>query len=103
MDALYPAGISLNMVRNFSNIRNFRVRLARAQVDIRFSIDVSWNTLLQYDNVSDQLDLNTRLRWIIQPGREFFLVLNQSFQMDDFAFEQSRTEPVAKLLWTFRF
>ena len=39
----------------------------------------SWNTLLQFENKSEELSVNSRLRWIPQSGREVVLVLNHGF------------------------
>ena len=60
-------------------------------------------TVLQYDNVSDVLGINSRLRWIFTPGRELFIVLNQSFEDTRGKLRRGRLEPLAKLGWTFRF
>ena len=42
-------------------------------------------------------------RWIIAPGSEFFVVFNQDLLADGWAITRGRTEPAAKLVWTFRF
>ncbi|MDP6979110.1 MAG: DUF5916 domain-containing protein [Myxococcota bacterium] len=82
---------------------DFVVHIASFRVDIQFNPEVSWNTFAQYDSDSDSIGVNTRLRWIIEPGREFFLVLNQGVVIDDGDWERGETEPRAKLGWTFRF
>ncbi len=83
--------------------QNLVVHIATLRVDIQFNPDVSWNTFAQYDSVSDTIGVNTRLRWIIEPGREFFLVLNQGVVIEGDDWKRGETEPRAKLGWTFRF
>lgn len=78
------------------------IHLLRARLSLLFTPDVSWVTLLQYDNVSDAIGVNSRFRWIIEDGREVFLVLNQGFETRD-EIRPARTAPLAKLKWTFRF
>jgi hypothetical protein len=72
-------------------------------VQVAFTPDLAWNTLVQYDNLSDDLEFQTRLRWIIEPGRELFVVIGQDFDANPGDFRVRRTEPAAKLRWTFRF
>ena len=81
----------------------FETRLTRLRVNISFNPDISWNTFVQYDNISDAISIQSRVRWIIEEGREFFFVINQGFDTSDGDFRVGRTEPVAKLGWTFRF
>jgi hypothetical protein len=82
---------------------HFHTRLARVRVNFNFTPDLSWNTFAQYDNLNDTIGINSRVRWIIVPGSEFFLVFNQDLLADDWDISRGRTEPVAKLAWTFRF
>ena len=81
---------------------DFRNRIARVRIDIGFNADLSWSTLVQYDNVDDAIAINTRLRWIIVPGRELFLVLNQDLNTAN-GVRRGATEPLVKLAWTLRF
>lgn len=74
----------------------------RGRLSLFFTPDISWVTLVQYDNVSDTIGANSRFRWIIEDGREVFLVVNQDFDTRD-EIRPGRTEPLVKLEWTFRF
>ncbi|NQZ96653.1 MAG: carbohydrate binding family 9 domain-containing protein [Myxococcales bacterium] len=76
--------------------------VARGTIGVFFNPDISWQTLVQYDNVSNSIGINSRFRWIIQDGRELFLVLNQGLDVED-GVQRGRTEPLVKLSWTFRF
>ena len=81
---------------------NFIVQIARARADVLFSTDVSWTNFIQWDNTSETLGLNSRVRWIIEPGNEMFFVVNQAFDTDD-TFATTSTEVIGKVVWTFRF
>jgi hypothetical protein len=78
------------------------IHLLSTQISLLFTPDISWITLVQFDNVSDSIGINSRFRWIIEDGREFFVVLNQGFDTSD-GLEAGRTEPLVKFQWTFRF
>ena len=52
---------------------NFVVRLLRLRLSLALNPDLSWFNLVQYDTVSEVLSLNSRLRWILEPGNELFL------------------------------
>lgn len=62
-------------------------------------------TDIQFDNVSDDLGVNARLRWIVKPGSDVYLVLNQSLSRvgEERRFQTVGQEAVAKVGWTFRF
>jgi hypothetical protein len=80
-----------------------RSRVARLRLNLQFNPDVSWLTFVQYDNASDKIGINTRLRWIVEDGREIFVVFNQTLLSEDGSIRNGATEPLAKVGWTFRF
>ena len=80
----------------------FTVRVATARGAIQFSPDLSWNLLVQYENDTNEMSMETRLRWTIQPGNDLFLIFRQSFLAEDHRLKAARTEPLVKLAWTFR-
>jgi len=59
---------------------DFTVRIERLSVDFSFSPEVSIETLIQADNQSDTLGLQSRLRWIVEDGRELFLVVDSGWE-----------------------
>jgi hypothetical protein len=61
---------------------SFNTRLASARLNLALNPRVSWNTLVQYDNASDTFGLNTRVRWTLRPGTDFYLVFNQGWAVD---------------------
>ena len=79
------------------------VRIARLRVSTVITPDVTWNTLVQYDNESEVVGFNSRLRWEIQPGRNLFLVLNQAFNTIDDRWRTEESQFTAKLGWSVRF
>lgn len=81
----------------------FTVRIVTARVTLQLSPDLSWDNLVQYDNNSDQMNLESRVRWTLTPGSDLFLVLRQGFLAEAGSLRAERTEPVVKLSWTFRF
>lgn len=82
---------------------DFLLHLARVRAQVNFSPDVSWSTVVQWENVTDSLTAQSRIRWIIEPGRELFFVVGQDFDASPDAFRVGETAVTAKLSWTFRF
>ena len=84
---------------------DFILRLARVGVDLIFSSTLSWVNLLQYDNESEVIGINSRLHWIPQAGREMFLVLNHNLEDLDRndSFHSTLAELSFKFNYTFRF
>ena len=81
---------------------DFTRQLVIGRVDVNFSVDLFWNTLVQYEDLFGTVTINSRLRWIIVPGREVFVVLNQAFGTRGSP-TLLRSEPIIKVRWTFRF
>jgi len=84
---------------------SFTTRQSTIRADVAFTSTWSWENLIQYDNVSDSLGVNSIMRWIPLAGREMVFVLNREF-VD---FEESRdfvttfSELTFKINYTFRF
>jgi hypothetical protein len=69
-----------------------------------FSPRISVTNFIQYDTDSRNIGLQSRLRWILRPGQEVYLVLNHEWRENVLdRFEASRTDVRAKLNYTFRF
>ena len=82
---------------------DFNASVASARVNIAFSPRVSWNSTIQYDNISNTLGFNSRLRWIVKPGSDIFLVANRGFDVEDGRFQSLSTDLTLKVGWTYRF
>jgi hypothetical protein len=83
----------------------FSTRILNTTFDVAFSPELSWTTLIQYDNVSEIMGLNLRLNWIPQAGRELFFVINHNLQDfdEDNRFHSLTSDVIAKASYTFRF
>ena len=83
----------------------FTTRLSSFRADIAFTNTWYWENLLQYDNVSYTLGMNSILRWIPRAGREAILVINREFA--DYTHNRSFTSVTGditfKFSYTFRF
>jgi hypothetical protein len=82
--------------------RDVEIHIARGRFDLFFTPEISILTIVQFDNASDRLAFNSRLRWIIEDDREIFLVVNQGTDTRD-DIRATRTELVTKVQWSFRF
>ena len=84
---------------------DFTLRLARLGLDVIFSNTLSWTNLIQYDNDSEIVGINSRLHWIPQAGREAFIVLNHNLADVDRndSFHSSLADLSIKFSYTFRF
>jgi Carbohydrate family 9 binding domain-like/Domain of unknown function (DUF5916) len=83
----------------------FTLRVVRLTLEAVFSSKLSWINLIQYDDLSETIGINSRLHWIPQAGREAFLVLNHNLQDydKDNNFQSSFSEVTIKYSYTFRF
>ena len=84
---------------------NFTTRVAQLRAEYVFSLKLSWSNLIQYDNVSEVLGFNSRLRWIPRAGREGFIVLNHNVQDFDKnnSFASILSDVSIKFSYTFRY
>ena len=62
---------------------DFATNLATLQLVWDFTPDLTWKTFIQYDDVSDSVGINSRLRWILEPGRNLFFVVNAGATTQD--------------------
>ena len=82
---------------------NFDIKLASLTALINFTPDFTWSNLVQYDNISDSLGVNSRLIWEYRPGKKVFLVLNQSYVDERTGFVRKQMDATLKLSSIFRF
>ena len=68
-------------------------------------MNLTWINLVQYDNNSEILGVNSRLHWIPKAGREGFIVLNHNVQDFDKnnSFHSALSDLNVKFSYTFRF
>jgi hypothetical protein len=84
---------------------DFISRLVSLSSAYAFSSSLYWITLIQYDNVSEEVGVNTRLQWIPKAGQEGFIVFNHNLQdLDkDNSFHSAASDFSVKFKYTFRF
>lgn len=83
---------------------DFTARLERASFDYAFNPNVSLQTLVQADNISDSLGLQARFHWIVKDGREFFVVVDSGWQeITSGAIVPTSADVTAKVVYAIRF
>lgn len=83
---------------------DFVTRLGIARADLAFSPDLSWQNLVQADDQSDLVGAQSRLRWLLEDGRELFLVANYAWQeLPDGPFVPVDRDTTLKLVYSLRF
>jgi hypothetical protein len=84
---------------------NFDVRLVTANANYAFNAKWSWVNLVQYDNSSSSMGLNSRLRWNPQAGEDLYIVFNYNFDSEGVFSKVSseKAELALKYTKTFRY
>jgi hypothetical protein len=82
---------------------NFAVRLGSAKIVYTYSPDLQVSLFGQYDNLSNSLGVNFRLKWIVTPGDEVFLVVNQGYDTTGDQIRPVQNDTSLKSGWTIRF
>jgi hypothetical protein len=84
---------------------SFITRLSSVNAQVAFSSQLFWVSLIQYDNLSEEVGINTRLHWIPKAGQEGFIVLNYNLQDKDKdnEFHSASSDLSIKFKYTFRF
>ncbi|HEY5624701.1 MAG TPA: DUF5916 domain-containing protein [Gammaproteobacteria bacterium] len=86
-------------------VGDFTTRLIQLRANVAFNVRWSWVNLLQYDNISDTVGLNSRLRFNPRAGEDLYIVWNHnSDAVASFSGLSSRaSEFTIKYSRTFRF
>jgi hypothetical protein len=100
--------ISLTTDQTFARLPqgDFIARIHSSQINYAVSPFLSFSNLIQYDNQSRNLGWQSRVRWILKPGNDVFLVFNQGWIEDpahNYRFRTQDSKVSAKLQYTFRF
>ena len=100
--------ISLNTNQTFARLPegNFTARIIRSRVNYAPSPFLSLSNLIQFDNRSGNLGLQSRLRWTLQSGNDLFFIFGQGWVQDlegGYDFRRQDTRLATKLQYTFRF
>ncbi len=70
---------------------------------LRFTPNVRWSNLVQYDTISETIGFNSRFSWEYKLGHRLNLVLSQLYYDDSTGFQVLDTEMVAKVGMRIRF
>jgi hypothetical protein len=83
---------------------DFTTRLSSVTAEFILSATLSWVNLIQYDNISENVGINSRLHWIPQAGREGFIVLNHNLIDTDRndSFHSTSADVAVKFSYTMR-
>ena len=100
--------ISLNTNQTFAQLPqgNFIARIISTQVNYTVSPFLSFSNLVQFDNRSGNLGLQSRVRWTLKPGNDVFFIFGQGWVQElggFYDFRQQDSRLATKLQYTFRF
>ena len=101
--------VSFNADQTFANLPegDFVARIYSSEVNYAVSPFLTFSNLIQFDNRSGNLGLQSRVHWTIEPGSDLFFVFGQGWVQDlergyrEFRRQDSRL--ATKLQYTFRF
>ncbi len=98
---------SVGLNQTFARLKegNFAARIYSLRADYSFTPFLTLYNLVQFDNGSRNLGWQSRLRWILRPGNDIFLVFNQGWIQDeqnDFRFRMTDRKFSVKIQYTFR-
>ena len=85
---------------------SFVARIFSTQINYAVSPFLSFSNLVQFDNRSGNLGLQSRVRWTLEPGNDVFFIFGQGWiqEMGGFYdFRQHDSRLATKLQYTFRF
>ncbi len=83
----------------------FITRLIAVNADVAFNVRWSWLNLMQYDNESESLGINSRLRWNPRAGQDLFIVVNHGYSAEGVfsGLSSEQSQIAVKYTHTFRF
>lgn len=101
------SGIDLNPEYIRTNVDlaegNFSTDLFRLEANFDFTTSLFLTTNIQYDNLSKLMAMNNRLRWIIKPGSDLYLVYNHNWLEEETRFSTLQRSGAVKVSFTHRF
>ena len=100
--------ISLNSNQTFARLPqgSFIARIYSTQINFAVSPFLSFSNLIQFDNRSGNLGLQSRVRWTLEPGNDVFFIFGQGWIQElggFYDFRQQDSRLATKLQYTFRF
>jgi hypothetical protein len=101
--------VSLTTNQTFARLPegHFTARIITSNVNYASSPFLSFSNLIQYDNRSQNLGWQGRVRWTLQPGRDLFFAVNQGWIHEEdggtLRFRRQDTKFSAKFQYSVRF
>lgn len=100
-------GLTLDAVWEFTDADldqgQFETHVVRFNGTYSPTPDLSFSTRIQFDNLSDRLGLFARIRWIMRPGSDLYLVLTRNWRYVNDRFSPLNSELASKLTYSIRF
>lgn len=84
-------------------LEDSKIDMLSGNVKYSFTPEMSVSNLVQYDNVSESLGVNSRFQWEYRPGSKFFVVVNQGYVDEKTGLIMRDFEFVTKVGALFRF
>jgi hypothetical protein len=100
-----PVFISLESDRRWVNLKegDFIAQIYRLNLNFLFSPNLSWNNFAQYENQSETIGWQSRLQWIIKPGKAIYVTWNSPLIDPMERFRPEIYEARVKIKYTIRF
>ena len=93
---------SLNLI-DWEQFKDSTINLVSGRIQYSFTPDLTLFNLIQYDDISKSIGVNSRLQGEYKPGANIFFVVNQGYVDEMTGFVIRDLEVVAKLGGLFRF
>lgn len=94
-------GYQLNQVRLPQG--DFDTRLAFTRIQFSLTPQVTWSNFIQYDDLADDIGVNSRVRWEFRPGANLYVVFNQIVDRNHGRVRVEESELSVKVGIAFRF
>ena len=93
---------SLNLI-DWEQFKDSTINLISGRIQYSFTPDLTLFNLIQYDDISNSIGVNSRLQWEYKPGAKKFFVVNHGYVDEMTGFVIKDLEVVAKVGGLFRF
>jgi len=93
---------SLNLI-DWEQFKDSTINLISGRIQYSFTPDLTLFNLIQYDDISNSIGVNSRLQWEYKSGAKMFFVVNQGYVDEMTGFVIRDLEVVAKVGGLFRF
>jgi len=102
---LVPVYIGMESDRKWVELPDgsFVTQIYRLNLNFLFSPNLSWYNFAQYENQTETIGWQSRLQWIIKPGKEIFLTFNSPLIDPLERFKAEAYEARIKAKYTIRF